>query len=111
MLRGKVLAGDEEAAVIGECFTALLSVQPDESIGFVARYLQHSDEELRELAALALGESRLPGALPHLEAAWTAVLLSDGFRRALLRAALDRCLEGKELRTREVARALKRVDR
>jgi DNA repair protein RecO (recombination protein O) len=28
--------------------------------------------------------------------------------RALLRAALDRCLEGKELRTREVARALKR---
>jgi hypothetical protein len=87
LLRGKVLAGDEEAAVIGECFTALLSVEPDESIGFVARYLQHSDEELRELAALALGESRLPGALPHLEAAWTAVLLSDGFRRALLRAA------------------------
>jgi DNA repair protein RecO (recombination protein O) len=28
--------------------------------------------------------------------------------RALLRAALDRCLEGKELRTREVARALRR---
>jgi len=28
--------------------------------------------------------------------------------RALLRAALDRCLEGKELRTREVARALKK---
>jgi DNA repair protein RecO (recombination protein O) len=28
--------------------------------------------------------------------------------RMLLRAALDRCLEGKELRTREVARALKR---
>lgn len=28
--------------------------------------------------------------------------------RALLRAALDRCLEGKELRTREVARALRK---
>jgi DNA repair protein RecO (recombination protein O) len=28
--------------------------------------------------------------------------------RALLRAAIDRCLEGKELRTREVARALKK---
>ncbi|HEV8333598.1 MAG TPA: DNA repair protein RecO [Steroidobacteraceae bacterium] len=28
--------------------------------------------------------------------------------RALLRAALDRCLEGKELRTRDVARALKK---
>ena len=31
-----------------------------------------------------------------------------GEARALLRAALDRCLEGKELRTREVARALKK---
>jgi HEAT repeat protein len=87
LLRGKILAGDEEPAVIGECFTALLSVEPDESIAFVARYLRHPDEELRELAALALGESRLPSALPHLETAWTDVLLSDGFRRALLRAA------------------------
>jgi DNA repair protein RecO (recombination protein O) len=31
-----------------------------------------------------------------------------GEARALLRSALDRCLEGKELRTREVARALKK---
>jgi hypothetical protein len=29
--------------------------------------------------------------------------------RMLLRSALDRCLEGKELRTREVARALRRT--
>ena len=87
LLRGKVLAGDEEPAVVGECFTALLAVEPEESLAFVARYIKHSDETLKELAALALGESRLPGALPHLTTAWNDVLLTEGFRRTLLRAA------------------------
>ena len=87
LLRGKVLAGDEEPAVVGECFTALLAVEPEESLAFVARYIKHSDETLKELAALALGESRLPGALQHLTTAWNDVLLTEGFRRTLLRAA------------------------
>ena len=41
LLRGKVLAGDEEPAVVGECFTALLAVEPEESLAFVARYIKH----------------------------------------------------------------------
>ena len=40
-----------------------------------------------ELAALALGESRLDAALAPLKQAWSGVLLGDEFRRALLRAA------------------------
>ncbi len=87
LLRAKALAGDAEPQVLGECFTGLLSVEPDESLEFVARHLEHDDEAVRELAALALGESRLDGALERLEQAWGGVLLSEEFRRALLRAA------------------------
>ena len=70
LLRSKVLAGDAEPQVLGECFTGLLAVEPEESIGFVAGYLAHADEAVRELAALALGESRLDGALAPLQEAW-----------------------------------------
>ena len=87
LLRSKALAGDAEPQVLGECFTALLSVEPEESIAFVAAYLAHSDDTVRELAALALGESGLDGALAPLKDAWSGVLLSDEFRRALLQAA------------------------
>ena len=87
LLRSKVLAGDTEPQVLGECFTGLLSVEPEESLGFVGAFLRHADEAIRELAALALGESRLDGALPPLIEAWDGVLLGDELRRALLRAA------------------------
>jgi hypothetical protein len=87
LLRAKALGGDAEAQVIGECFTGLLGVAPDESVAFVAGYLAHADPALSELAALALGESRLDAALPPLKEAWDGVLLGEEFRRALLRAA------------------------
>jgi hypothetical protein len=87
LLRAKVLAGDAEPQVLGECFTALLEVEPDESIGFVAACLGNADDAVRELAALALGESRLDAALAPLKDAWAGVLIGNEFRRALLRAA------------------------
>ena len=94
LLRSKLHGGDAEPAVLGECFTGLLAVEPDETIGLVASYLVHADEAVRELAALALGESRLDGALAHLQEAWGGVLLGDEFRRALLRAAAAHRSEG-----------------
>ena len=87
LLRAKALAGDVEPQVLGECFTALLAVEPDESLGFVARHLAHADATVRELAALALGESRLEAALAPLKQAWAGVLVDEEFRRTLLRAA------------------------
>jgi hypothetical protein len=87
LLRSKALAGDAEPQVLGECFTGLLRVAPEESIPFVAAYLTHADDAVRELAALALGDSRLDAALTPLKEAWSGVLLGDEFRRALLRAA------------------------
>ena len=86
LLRSKALAGDAEPAVLGECFTGLLAVEPDESVGFVAGFLGHPDEAVKEQAALALGESRLDAALPHLQHAWNEVLVGEELRRALLRA-------------------------
>jgi hypothetical protein len=87
LLRSKALAGDAEPQVVGECFTGLLTVEPDESIAFVAGYLSHDDAAVRELAALALGESRLDGALAPLKEAWAGVLVAAELRGALLRAA------------------------
>jgi hypothetical protein len=87
LLRAKALGGDAEPQIVGECFTGLLSVAPEESIPFVAAYLAHADGAVRELAALALGESKLDGALRPLREAWSEVLVEEEFRRALLRAA------------------------
>jgi hypothetical protein len=87
LLRCKVLAGDPEPRVLGECFTALLAVEPEESLDLVAGYLRHADETVRELAALALGESRLDGVVPHLQHAWEQIVGSTELRRMLVRAA------------------------
>ena len=87
LLRSKALAGDAEPAIIGECFSALLSVEAEESLAFVAPYLKHADDALRELAALAIGESRAPGALEILKTAWNDVVVAEEFRFALIRAA------------------------
>jgi hypothetical protein len=87
LLRAKALAGDPEPQVLGECFTGLLAVAPEESLEFVGGFLGRDDDAVRELAALALGESRLDAALALLKQAWDDVLLRDEFRRALLRAA------------------------
>jgi hypothetical protein len=87
VLRAKILAGDAEPAIVGECFTALLSVEPEESLAFVAQYLGPTDDARRELAALALGESRVPRALDLLKNAWNEVVAAETFRSALISAA------------------------
>jgi hypothetical protein len=87
LLRAKALSGDAEPAVLGEVLTGLLAVAPEDSVPFVTGYLKHADEAVRELAALALGESRLEAALAPLKDAWNDVLVGENVRRALLRAA------------------------
>jgi HEAT repeat protein len=87
LLRFKVLIGDAEPEVIGECFTALLAIAADACLPLVAKYLSGTDPALADLAALALGESRHPGALAHLRAAWDEVYVPEPKRAVLLRAA------------------------
>jgi len=65
-IRQKILAGDPEPTVIGQCFDSLLRIEPEYSADFIAAYLQDPVEEIGEYAALALGESRSESALAHL---------------------------------------------
>ncbi|MGI8744259.1 MAG: HEAT repeat domain-containing protein [Bryobacteraceae bacterium] len=70
-LRLKVLQGDD-VEVVGECFTALLFIEPERSVEFVAGYLHGQPDQVVESAALALGESRLASAFTPLQAAYAA---------------------------------------
>jgi hypothetical protein len=66
----------------------LLQVEPEESPGFVAGFLGDLDPALRELAALALGGSRLDLALDLLRQRWDAEPLKGEGQRPLLRGAI-----------------------
>ncbi len=68
LLRMKVLTGDSEAEVQGECFRGMLHSPNQESIDFVAGYLE-SDPDVAIEAATALGESHQPAAVKALIAA------------------------------------------
>jgi hypothetical protein len=88
VLRTKTLAGDPEPEVIGECLAGLLRLEPDEAPAFVASFLDGADPAIRELAALALGESRLDVALEQLRERWDAQPFKRDVDRVLLRAAV-----------------------
>jgi hypothetical protein len=58
LLRFKILSGDREPEVIGECFSGLLHIEGARAMDFVAGYLEDEEPAIAEVAALALGESR-----------------------------------------------------
>jgi hypothetical protein len=70
LLRLKARAGDKEARVTGQVLESVLQLEGSGGISFVSGFLQHSDEEIAEEAALALGASRLPEAVEVLKEAW-----------------------------------------
>ncbi len=72
LLRYKTLAVPDGPEVLTECFAALLVLEPEESLAFVAGYLSTPSPEVQDAAAVALGESRLSGAFEALRGAWEA---------------------------------------
>ena len=90
LLRFKALIGDEDARVLYESFRALLDLSPESSLLFVASFFDHQDPPVAESAALALGESRLPGALDVLREGWENTLDHDLRRFLLLAIAMLR---------------------
>jgi hypothetical protein len=87
LLRFKIAVGDADPEVLGECFSGLLAIAPDESMGLVAERLRDSDTGVPDYAALALGESRHPAALKYLQEAWTSTPPSSELRQVLARSA------------------------
>jgi HEAT repeat protein len=96
LLRFKVLTGDEEPAVIAECFNALMKVSARESFEFVAKFVDEDYESLYEHAALALAESRLPGVFEMFREKWTATFDREFKKTLLLPIALTRSEEARE---------------
>lgn len=66
-LHVKVLAGDKEPDVLGAAYKALLRIAPERYLKVVSTVLQEGTDDQIEAAALALGESRAPGALDLLK--------------------------------------------
>ncbi len=91
LLRHKARAGDEEPRVLTECLLSLLHLDPSGSLPLVAHLLKAAPGSGRsaggpaECAAVALGESRLEGALPVLRD-WLPEAVSRGLAPTALRA-------------------------
>ncbi len=85
LLRLKILTGDAEPEVTGECFAGLLAAAPEQSVSFVAKYVDDDDEAISGMAIWALGESRLPPAFEALKAKWERTV-GRSCRKGLLAA-------------------------
>ncbi|MGB8889177.1 MAG: HEAT repeat domain-containing protein [Candidatus Korobacteraceae bacterium] len=86
LLRLKILTGDAEPEVLGECFAGLLAAAPEQSLDFVAQYVGDDDDAISEAAIWALGESRLPAAFEMLKEKWQRTV--DRSSRKVLLAAM-----------------------
>jgi HEAT repeat protein len=85
VLRLKARLGDREPSVIGQVFDSLLQLERDAALPLVAEFLDGSDEAMRQEAALALGSSRMAGAVEILLKALPRAR-DAYFRKTILRA-------------------------
>jgi hypothetical protein len=96
MLRMKLLSGDAQPEVIVEAFAALMKLAPARSIAFVARFLEKPDLEMREMALIALGQSRQPAAFDLLQSMYEREITIDKRRPLLAAIALTRLPAAQE---------------
>jgi HEAT repeat protein len=87
LLRLKLLLGDREPEVIGQCCASLLSLAPRQALPLLQRLLDpkssHAEEEVRIEAASALAASSEPEAIELLKTCWKGKVSAD-VRRAIL---------------------------
>lgn len=106
VLHAKVLAGDKEPDVLGSAYKGLLRILPERYLGVVAAALSEGSEGTAEAAALALGESRAPGAFEALKrAAVGPGMFRRGSESVLLGIALLRSDEALAFLTGMVERS------
>lgn len=96
LLRLKLLIGDEDAEVLGECCSALLHLAPADGVELVTRLLSSRDVDERLHAAFALGESHCHQALDALCQCWQTEGDSPTRRTLLTCIGLLRSTESQE---------------
>jgi HEAT repeat protein len=70
LLRFKVHIGDPVSDVLGECFSSLLALSPDDSLPFVAHFLKSHNEDVAGSAVFALADTGRSEAFAILEQFW-----------------------------------------
>ncbi|WP_299416078.1 HEAT repeat domain-containing protein [Acaryochloris sp. IP29b_bin.148] len=116
LLRLRAKMGDEPQ-VLSEYLAALLKLAPQASLAFVAAFLQDTNQQVQELVALVLGESRQPEALDSLITWWHSIqdpelsvtgLLAIAMLRTdeALQFLLDLVAEGSEHTAQDAIKAL-----
>jgi hypothetical protein len=86
LIRLRLLVGEPSPDVLTEALVALLRLDPERSLPFAGRFLNEESPDVRDAAALALGESRHAGALPLLRLAYPHER-DDQTRKTILVAA------------------------
>lgn len=96
LLRLKVLTGDAEVEVLGECFLGLLQDREAPALDFVLQYARSDDEAVREAALLAIGSSRCAGAFESLRTLWAEFPREAARKTLVLAFALLRSEEAAD---------------
>jgi len=105
----KLRLGDEEPLVVGECMKALLALAPDYGIRELRPLVLGVEPGARELAALALGESRREDALALLCEALELTTVAHERKIVFTALALHRSERALDVLL-EVVRAGRRAD-
>lgn len=90
LLRLKALAGDKEPEVLGDCFSALLTIEGSAAMPLVISFAESRDPQIGEAAFLALGATRRDDAIEWLKSRFGQVVDSETRQSILLALASSR---------------------
>ncbi len=97
LLRMKVKTGDDDQTVIADSLVALMDMNPERSLDFVAGLLESPDPDTAEDAAIALGQSKSKSAFERLRDHWSDTLDARKKDWLLIPIALTRENEAVDL--------------
>lgn len=90
LLRLKALTGDKEPEVLGDCFSALLTIEGSAAMPLVISFTESSDNQIAEVAFLALGATRRDDAIAWLKSRFGQVVDPETRQSILLALASSR---------------------